>query len=472
MTVTPGTEGQRLDLREPRQRVFVHVLVSSLLVSVVHFTVFFAVTFWMYLETRSVLATGLVAGLFLGATALTGIWFGSLVDHHRKAAVMQASSLASFAVYSACLALYLLVPDRTFRDPSEPLLWVLVVLLMAGIITGNLRSIALPTLVTLLVPAPARDRANGLVGTATGVSFLVTSVISGLLVGWDGMRSVLVLALVVLVASVVHLARLEVPEPPPARTVAGDEGHGIDLRGTLRIVGGVPGLPALIVFSCINNVLGGSFMALMDAYGLSMVSVQAWGLLWGALSTGVIVGGLVVARVGLGRSPVRTLLVVNLVLWTVMVLFPLRSSIWLLAAGMMVFMLLSPFAEAAEQTVLQRVVPFERQGRVFGFAQSVEQAASPLTAFLVAPFTELVVIPAMTDGAAARLIGGWFGTGADRGIALVFVVTGVLGLLFTLAALVSRPYRRLRAAYAAAADVPQQREGDTTPAGTAQDVRA
>ena len=38
---------------------------------------------------------------------------------------------------------------------------------------------------------------------------------------------------------------------------------------------------------------------------------------------------------------------------------------------------------AAEQTVLQRVVPFERQGRVFGFAQSVEQAASPLTAFLV-----------------------------------------------------------------------------------------
>ena len=81
----------------------------------------------------------------------------------------------------------------------------------------------------------------------------------------------------------------------------------------------------------------------------------------------------------------RTLLLVNLVLWTVTVLFPLRSSIVLLAAGMAVFMLLMPFAEAAEQTVLQKVVPFERQGRVFGFAQSVEQAASPLTAFLIGP---------------------------------------------------------------------------------------
>ena len=57
---------------------------------------------------------------------------------------------------------------------------------------------------------------------------------------------------------------------------------------------GVPGLLALIVFSCFNNFLGGTFMALMDAYGLSLVSVQAWGLLWGVLSAGVIIGGLMV----------------------------------------------------------------------------------------------------------------------------------------------------------------------------------
>ncbi len=35
----------------------------------------------------------------------------------------------------------------------------------------------------------------------------------------------------------------------------------------------MPGLLALIVFSCFNNFLGGAFMALMDAYGLSLMSV-------------------------------------------------------------------------------------------------------------------------------------------------------------------------------------------------------
>ena len=71
----------------------------------------------------------------------------------------------------------------------------------------------------------------------------------------------------------------------------------------------------------------------------------------------------------------KTLLVVNLVLWSTTVLFPLRESLVVLAVGMYAYMLIVPFAEAAEQTVLQRVVPYERQGRVFGFAQSVEQAA-------------------------------------------------------------------------------------------------
>ncbi|MFD0577923.1 MFS transporter [Dactylosporangium darangshiense] len=211
----------------------------------------------------------------------------------------------------------------------------------------------------------------------------------------------------------------------------------------------VPGLGALIVFSAFNNLLGGVFMALMDAYGLSLVSVRAWGLLWGVLSTGFIVGGLLVARTGLGRNPVWLLLAVNLVLWAVTLLFPLRSSIVLLAAGMYVYMLLVPYAEAAEQTILQKVVPYERQGRVFGFAQSVEQSASPLTAFLISPVAQFVFIPFMTDGLGARAIGGWFGTGADRGIALVFVLTGVVGVFATALALRSRPYRRLSRRYAA-----------------------
>jgi DHA3 family multidrug efflux protein-like MFS transporter len=449
------TKTRALDLSKSTDRAFVHLLVNALFVSVINFTVWFAVTFWVFLETKSVLATGMVAGIFLVTTALSGIWFGSLVDHHRKKTTMQASSLVSLAFYAVAFTLYQLTAAQTFTNPASVMLWVFIVVSMFGVIAGNIRSIALMTLVTVLIPEDRRDRVNGLVGTTLGVSFLVTSVISGLLVAAGGMFYVLLLGMAVLGLSVVHLAFVRFEERPEGAATADAEStdlepqqHKVDLRGTLRVVRAVPGLLALIGFACFNNFLGGAFMALMDAYGLYLVSVQTWGLLWGALSACFIIGGLAVAKTGLSKNPVRLLLLVNVAFWTVTCLFPLRSSVILLAAGMAIYMLLGPYAEASEQTILQKVVPYERQGRVFGFAQSVELAASPLTAFLIGPITQLIFIPFMTTGAGVELIGGWFGTGPDRGIALVFVLTGFLGLVVTILALGSRPYRQLSTRYA------------------------
>ncbi len=449
---TPKTRA--LDLSKNTDRAFVHLLVNTLLVSVINFTVWFAITFWVFLETRSVLATGMVAGIFLVTTAVSGIWFGSLVDQHRKKTMMQVSAVLSLAFYAVAFMLYQLTSEQTFTNPASVMLWVFIVLSMLGVIAGNIRSIALMTLVTVLIPEDRRDKANGLVGTTLGVSFLVTSVISGLLVAAGAMFYVLLLSMAVLGLSVVHLAFVGVEDRPERAVTSNGEStdpqpmqNKVDLRGTLRVVRGVPGLLALIAFSCFNNFLAGAFMALMDAYGLYLMSVQAWGLLWGALSTCFILGGLAVAKTGLSKNPVRLLLLVNIGFWSVSCLFPLQASVILLTAGMAVYMLLGPYAEAAEQTILQKVVPYQRQGRVFGFAQSIEQAASPLTAFLIGPITQLIFIPFMTTGAGVELIGGWFGTGPDRGIALVFVLTGLVGLAVTILALFSRPYRQLSTRY-------------------------
>jgi DHA3 family multidrug efflux protein-like MFS transporter len=432
-----------------RRRVFRHALANTLAATVVNFTVWFAVTFWVYLETRSVFATGVISGIYLVLTAASGIWFGGLVDRYPKRAVMLGSSGASLLLYVAGLAVYLLADPAVFTDPASPVLWALVLLVMVGVIIGNLRAIALSTLVTLLVPAEGRDRANGQVGTVNGLAFLVTSALSGLLVGLSGMLHALLLAVVASTAVIAHLGAVRIPEERPAPTGGGPATRRLDLRGTVAVVAAIPGLLAMIAFSTVNNFLGGVFMALLDAYGLSLVSVQVWGVLLGVLSAGFIVGGLVVARRGLGANPVRTLLLVNVALWGVSSVLTLRSWIVLLAVGMFVYFSLIPFAEAAEQTVLQKVVPFERQGRVFGFAQSVEQAASPLTAFAISPVAQFVAIPFMTTGAGVELIGGWFGTGPERGLALVFTITGLIGLVVTLAALRTRYYRQLSERYSA-----------------------
>ena len=431
---------------------FYSILVNSLVAFLTNNFVWFAVTFWVYLETRSVIATSIMAGIFTLTVAFSGFLLGSLVDRYPKKRVMLLSSITPLVLYVLAAVIFANTPSQAFKDASSVSLWWFILLTLFGAIFGNLRGIALSTLVTIMVPEEERDRANGMVGTANGVAFLGASIFSGLVVGYLGVFWMLVIAIGLSVLVILHLLTLTVPDLPKKEPEAGQAGlpaerQGVDIRGTIRVIQGVPGLFGLIFFHTFNNFLGGIFMSLMDAYGLLLVSVQAWGFLWGVLSLGFIVGGMVVARYGLGRNPLRTLFLANIVMWSICSVFTLQASIVLLAVGMFVWLCLIPAVEAAEQTILQKVVPVERQGRVFGFAQSVEQAASPITAFLIGPIAQLVFIPFMTTGAGVELLGEWFGTGTDRGLALLFTAAGLIGLAVTLLAMQSPSYRSLSAIY-------------------------
>jgi DHA3 family multidrug efflux protein-like MFS transporter len=348
-------------------------------------------------------------------------------------------------MYVISFGIYIWAGDAVFKDPANPILWIFTLILMTGVIIGNIRNVALPTVVTILIPEDRRDKANGLVGTVNGVGFLVTSVISGFLVGYSGMYHVLVLAIVVTLGAIIHLFFVNVEEKKIVHTDS--KPQKIDIKGTVKVINNVPGLMALILFATFNNFLGGVFMALMDAYGLNLVSVQVWGLLWGFLSTGFIIGGLIIAKLGLGKNPLRALFLANIIIWVISSVFTIYSSIILLTIGMFIYLCVIPYIEAAEQTIIQKVVPHERQGRVFGFSQSVEQAASPLTAFMIGPIAQFIFIPFMTTGAGVELIGDWWGTGPDRGMALVFTITGIIGLAVTLLAMSSKYYRLLSDKY-------------------------
>jgi DHA3 family multidrug efflux protein-like MFS transporter len=438
-------------------KTFHVTLANSLAAFLINSTVWFAVTFWVFLETRSVIATSVMAGVFTLTIAFSGFLLGSLVDRYPKKRVMLLSSVISLVLYTLASFIYITTPPEVFSDASSVRLWVFIVLALVGAIFGNLRSIALSTLVTILVPEEGRDKANGLVGTANGVSFLGASIFSGLAVGYLGMFWLLMIAVALSVLVIIHLLTLAIPDLPkkvrhshdgePEHEHDDHQDNKIDLRGTISAIKLVPGLFGLIFFHTFNNFLGGIFMSLMDAYGLLLVSVQAWGFLWGFLSLGFIVGGMFVARKGLGKNPLRTLFLANIAMWSICSVFTLQASIALLAVGMFVWLCLIPAVEAAEQTILQKVVPPERQGRVFGFAQSVEQAASPVTAFMIGPIAQLIFIPFMTTGAGVDLLGPWFGTGTDRGLALLFTVAGVIGLVVTLLAMRSYSYRALSENY-------------------------
>ncbi|WP_377641522.1 MFS transporter [Oryzobacter terrae] len=428
-------------------RTFRAVLVNTLVANVTSGFLWFALTFWAYLETRSVMATSIIGGGYMLFTAVFGTFFGTLVDRHLKKNVMVASSSITLVTYALAGALWLLLGEEALADWGAPGFWLFATVILVGGVVESLRNIALSTTVTLLVPEDGRDRANGLVGTVQGIAFMVTSVFSGLSVGLLGMGWTLAIALALTGLSLAHLLPVSVPEVRPEV----EEGASrFDVRGAVTAIRAVPGLVALILFTTFNNLVNGVYIALMDPYGLTLFSVEAWGLVLGVTGLGFVVGGALVARFGLGSNPVRSLLLVNLGVAGLGMTFTLREWAWLYVVGIFLFLCIMPVAEAAEQTILQRVVPFRTQGRVFGFAQSVELAASPVSAFLIGPIAQFWLIPYM-ESPEGRSAWGWLlGDGEARGIALVFLGAGAIVLVTVLLALASAPYRRLSTAYAAA----------------------
>ena len=211
-------------------RTFRRLLVNTLMTGVTSSFLWFALTFWVYLETRSVVATGVIGGAFSISSAFFGPLFGTFVDRHRKHTAMVLATTAT----AACFA------DRQRRVPrrrqpttcsgSQP------VVLGAGrrdLARVGRRPDPRHRAVDLRHAARARgrrDRANGMVGTVTGLSFAITSVFSGLVIGTLGMGWAYYVALALTVAALVHLATIRIDEPKPERGRRGRRRTPIDDR--------------------------------------------------------------------------------------------------------------------------------------------------------------------------------------------------------------------------------------------------
>jgi DHA3 family multidrug efflux protein-like MFS transporter len=459
-----STDTIDLSIRTPaqRSRTFTGILVNTAMANITTSYLWFALTFWVYLETRNVIATGVIGGAYMLLIALSSISFGTFVDRYRKLAVMRFAAMFTLVMFVLSGVMFLLTPEEALLDLTQPWFWIFTMTILIGAVVENMRNIALSTTVTILIEPDRRANANGLVGMVQGLMFIVTSVLSGLSVGLLGMGWTVVVALVLTAVAFGHLLTLRMPEE--VRAAASDAEGGFDLRGSWAAVMAISGLFALILFSTFNNFIGGVYMALMDPYGLEMFSVEMWGTVFAIGATGFVVGGALIGKFGLGSNPLRTMLIAVMLMGLIGALFTVREWAWLYIAGIWLYMALVPVVEAAEQTVIQKVVPLPRQGRVFGFAMAFESAAAPITAFLIAPIAQFWIIPYARSSEGAAQLEPLLGEGISRGIALVFLAAGLIMIAVALLAFLTPVYRRVSASYAQTA-AEESEAADSSSAG-------
>lgn len=72
-------------------RIFVQVLVNTAVANVTTSFLWFALTFWIYAESRNVIATGVIGASYMLFVSLFSMFFGTMVDRFRKKSVIGSS---------------------------------------------------------------------------------------------------------------------------------------------------------------------------------------------------------------------------------------------------------------------------------------------------------------------------------------------------------------------------------------------
>ncbi len=425
----------------------------------------FALGVWTYQRTGSVTQFSLI--LFF--SALPGLllmpFAGALIDRwDRRSALL----LGSGGGAAAALAMALLFSAGRLE------LRHIYGLVAVSAATQAFRWPALAASITLLVPPRERTRANGLLQLGTSLSQIAAPLAAGALLAPLGLAGILWLNVATYGVALATLAAVRIPRPPAAAEPAAAAPLLAQFAEGWRHLAARRGLLDLLGLFAACNFLAGLVTALLTPLVLGFAGARALGLVLAVASGGMVAGG-VLASVwrGSGRR-VDAILVPMLVQGLVLLLGAVRPSAALLAAAAGLFMAGAPLVNAGSQAVWQSAVPPGLQGRVFALRQMIALSALPLSRLAAGPLADHVFEPLLARGGPlAAALGGVFGVGPGRGIALLFSILGALYLAAVAAAWWSPRLRQLEAEEAAvAAPMPPRDQPGGSPSSTAARSRS
>lgn len=382
----------------------------------------FALGVWLYQRTGSTTVYGLVAAATMGPMVLFGPFAGVLVDRwDRRRALLLAH--AGGGVCSLVLALLYWLGAI---GPST----VMLPLVVASCF-GAFQFPAVSAATTTLVAPAQLGRANGLVQLGLALSQLTAPVMAGALLPSLGLGGILLMDAGSFFIAIAILTFVRIPRPSaPAILRRSGAAPWREMAVGWAFLRSRPGLMALLGFFAAVNFSLGVVEVVLAPLVLGFADARALGAVFSLGGVGMVLGSVVMAAWGGPRRRIHGVLGFTLVQGLLLLLGAARPSLVLAGAGAFGVLFMIPLIGGCSQTIWQRKVPPDLQGRVFSLRATVATAFLPLAFSVAGPLNDLVFEPLMAEtGPLAGSVGRLLGTGPGRGAALLFVVLAGLTLM-------------------------------------------
>lgn len=400
----------------------------------------FALSIFVWNTTGRATDLALMTFAAYAATAVFSPIAGSLIDRWNRRLTILISDLGSAAATALLLVLF---------ATHSVAIWHLY---LVNILTGAALAFQAPVYaatISLMMEKVHFARANAMLSMAQSVPGIFAPAVAVAVLGFADIKLILLVDVVSYLLAIGTVFLVVIPPRPRDEQTDREEQRGmwrdcvIGFRFILRRPG-LLGLQSILFLTYLLGVMGWltlvpMVLARTGDNQAQLGVVQSVGAIGGALGA-VLIGALRPTEHKMTRMLVA-ILVFNVL---GRVFLGLGNSVVIWSIGWACAWASMPVFLGYGQAIWQEKVPPGLQGRVFAARNLIENLATPIALGLAGPLADYVFEPAMRPGGAmAGVFGGLVGTGPGAGMALIFVLTGLLGAVAALLGFTVRSVRQV-----------------------------
>jgi len=384
----------------------------------------FALTIWAWQATGEATALALVALFATVPQIITSPLAGAIVDRWNRKHVMILSDLAAGLSTAAILLLH---------TSGHLQVWHLYV---SAAFTGAFQAFQFPAYsaaVSTMLPKEQYGRASGMISLAEAASGIVAPIAAGIALTMVGIGGIMTFDVITFLFAIASLLAINIPRPEATgEDAAGRKSLWEDSIFGFKYIFARPSLVGLLsVFLALNFILSFSF-TLFAPMILARTgdNTLALGTVQSAFGVGGIIGGLLMSAWGGPKRKIHGILLGSMIVSLMTSVFGMGRSPLVWAGVSFAIMILLPVLNGSSQAIWQAKIPPHIQGRVFATRALLARVASPISLAITGPLADWIFEPAMMPGGSLASTFGWLvGTGPGSGMALVFVIVGLIGTL-------------------------------------------
>ena len=407
-------------------RVFSIIWIGQLITRLGSAMTRFALIIWAYEQAGNATTLALMGFFSCISFVLISPFSGVLVDRWDRRKVMM---IADFGAGIMTIVMLVALSSNHLQ------IWHLY---LAEVLSGFFEAFQSPAYdasVSLLVPPSYLTRANGLNSLSNYASAALAPVLAGLLLNISGLKIILIIDTITMLAAVATLFVVSIPQPAhmPAKQISIKQ-TVVESKFGLQYIFSRQGLAGIMIIFFFINLFGTvSYFAVLNPMILARTGGDTLALSTVQTAMGIagIVGSFLVSVWGGRGKKVKTYLLFTVLSFFITdTMFAVGQSVWIWVFAGIISTLTIPYITSPYYAIWQEKIPAGVQGKVFSVRNMFQRASQPIGYILGGFLADQVFGPAMASGGTlANFLGPLIGTGPGAGMAAIFVCTAVLGTL-------------------------------------------